>query len=70
VPWHNFVVWHTVDGGRYVTTELFHGAQEVTDADSVGLFAEVWERLWAAAAHEDEAIAMISRKDRAADATP
>jgi transcriptional regulator with XRE-family HTH domain len=59
VPWHNFVVWDTADGGRYVTTELFHGAQEVTAADSVGLYVEVWERLWAAAAHGSEAVELI-----------
>jgi transcriptional regulator with XRE-family HTH domain len=59
VPWHNFVVWDTADGGRYVTTELFHGAQEVTAAESVDLYVEVWERLWAAAAHGSEAVELI-----------
>jgi transcriptional regulator with XRE-family HTH domain len=59
VPWHNFVVWDTADDGRYVTTELFHGAQEVTDAESVAVYVEVWERLWAAAVHEDAAMELV-----------
>jgi hypothetical protein len=59
VPWYNFVLWDTADGDRYVTTELFHGAQEVTAADSVGLYVEVWERLWAAAAQGGKAVELI-----------
>ncbi len=42
-----------------MTTELFHGAQEVTAAESVDLYVEVWERLWAGAAHGGEAVELI-----------
>jgi hypothetical protein len=59
VPWHNFVVWDTVDGTRYVTTELFHGAQEMTDPESVALYVEVWERLWNTAVVGDAAVELI-----------
>lgn len=59
VPWHNFVLWDTADGERYVTTELFHGAQELTAAASVALYVEVWDRLWASATHGSEAVELI-----------
>lgn len=61
VPWHNFVVWDTADDARYVTTELFHGSQEVTDTESVALYVEVWKRLWTAAAHGLDATELIRR---------
>lgn len=61
VPWHNFVLWDTADSGRYVTTELFHGAQEIADSESVALYVDVWERLWSAAVHGDEATELIRR---------
>jgi transcriptional regulator with XRE-family HTH domain len=50
VPWHNFVIRHPVEGeGPFVSTELQHGAQHVTDAESVQLYESVWRRLWEAA---------------------
>lgn len=57
--WHNFILWKPPDGAMYVTTELVHGAQEVHDPDGVALYVALWNRLWAAAAVGDDAVALI-----------
>lgn len=49
LAWHNFILWTDVDGDRFVTTELVHGAQELRDELDVAVYVEVWERLLAAA---------------------
>lgn len=62
VPWHNFVIREPADGGPvYVTTELFHGAQEIVDPESVAVYLEAWRRLRESAVVGDDAIAMIRR---------
>jgi hypothetical protein len=58
-PWHNFVLHETSEGALYVTTELIHGAQQIVDDDDVAWYTRLWERLWAAAASGDEALALI-----------
>lgn len=59
LPWHNFVILEPVDDGPYVVTELFHGEQKITAAEQVGLYRSLWERMWIAAAHGDDARVMI-----------
>jgi transcriptional regulator with XRE-family HTH domain len=61
VPWHNFVLREPAGGGPVtVSTELVLGAQDdITDPESVGVFEQLWERLWAAAAHGGEAVELI-----------
>lgn len=58
--WHDFVLRQPADGGPpYVTTELIHGAQTITDPAAVALYGAVWEQLWEAAAVGDDAVALI-----------
>ena len=60
LPWHNFVLRHPADGSpTYVATELLHGAQMITDLESVGIYQELWKRLWDAAAIGDAARQLI-----------
>ncbi len=62
LPWHNFVLREPMDGGpAYVTTELVHGAQEITDLASVRVYRATWSRLWDAAAVGSDAIELINR---------
>lgn len=63
LAWHNFVLWVPADPavGRFVSTELVHGEQEVHDPDLVGLYESLWARLWDAAAVGDDAVALIRR---------
>lgn len=62
LPWHNFVIREPAGGGpAYVTTELVHGAQEITDPASVAVYRSTWARLWDAAAVGRDAIELISR---------
>lgn len=62
IPWHNFVLREPADGSPvYVTTELFHGAQEILAADSVAIYTDAWDRLWKDAVHGDEAVELLRR---------
>lgn len=60
VPWHNFVIWEQPDE-VFVTTELFHGEQRITEAQQVALYRGLWERMWSAAETGDEARAAVER---------
>lgn len=60
MAWHNFVLRTPADGGPpYVTTELVHGAQEISDPASVGIYMSLWDRLWEAAVVGSEAVRLI-----------
>jgi transcriptional regulator with XRE-family HTH domain len=61
IPWHNFVIWESADDDPYVTTELFHGEQQITTTEQVRPYLELWERMWKAAAVGDEAVELIRR---------
>ncbi|OZM82629.1 helix-turn-helix transcriptional regulator [Pseudonocardia sp. MH-G8] len=63
VPWHNFVIRDAADGGTTtVSTELIHGAQDdIAEPGVVEVYVTLWERLWNAAAHGDEALELIRR---------
>lgn len=61
--WHSFILFQADDGTRFVTTELIHGGQEITDPDAVRRCAALWDRLWTAAARGAEAAEMIGRRD-------
>ncbi len=54
--WHSFALLELIDGSTQVTTELLHGGQVVTEEDQVDLYVALWEQLWAAALHGDDAI--------------
>ncbi len=58
--WHNFVWRQPADGSpAYVTTELVHGAQEITDEASVSAYEELWKRLREVAVVGQDAIDLI-----------
>lgn len=57
--WHSFAVFETAAAPSFVTTELVHGGQEITDPDAVGRYTTLWDRLWEAAATGDEAVDLI-----------
>lgn len=62
LPWHNFVLRHPADGSDpYVATELLHGAQTITEPDSVALYRSLWDRMWAAALVDDDAVDLIRK---------
>lgn len=61
VPWHNFVVWEPDDDEPYVTTELFHGEQTITDAQQVEQYRGLWAHIWAAAAVGEQAREVCAR---------
>lgn len=57
LPWHNFVLRHPADGSpAYVATELLHGAQTITDPESVAIYQTLWKHLWGSAIVGDAAI--------------
>jgi transcriptional regulator with XRE-family HTH domain len=57
--WHSFIVFGAAGEPSFVTTELVHGGQEVSDPDAVGRYSALWDRLWRAAATGDEAVDLI-----------
>ncbi len=61
LPWHSFILWTGDDQGQYVTTELVHGSQEISDPESVGMYAALWESLWSAALFGDDARQVLER---------
>lgn len=63
VPWHNFVLREPAGGGPVtVSTELVLGAQDdITDPESVGVFDDLWNRMWSVAAHGREAAELIRK---------
>jgi transcriptional regulator with XRE-family HTH domain len=62
--WHSFILFQTDDGSQFVTTELVFGGQEISDPDAVRRCAALWDRLWGAATHGDDATELIRRLDR------
>ncbi len=60
-PWHNFVIWEPADDEPYVTTELFHGEQQILDADGVKLYRDLWDRMWSAALVGQDAVDLIRK---------
>lgn len=63
LAWHSFIYREPVaeDSPPYVTAEMLRGEYMATDPDDVVLYWELWERLWAASATRDEALALIRR---------
>jgi transcriptional regulator with XRE-family HTH domain len=61
--WHSFILFQAEDGSQFVTTELVFGGQEIADPDSVRRCAALWDRLWGAATHGDDATELIRRLD-------
>jgi transcriptional regulator with XRE-family HTH domain len=57
--WHSFIVFQERDESSFVTTELVHGGQEISDRDAVRRYVTLWDRLWNAAATGDEAVDLI-----------
>jgi hypothetical protein len=58
-PWHNFVVHILADDSAYVTTELIHGTQRLSDTEEVGLYRGLWDRLWSASVSGSDAVRQI-----------
>lgn len=60
LPWHNFVIRHPSDGSPpYVATELLHGAQTISDAESVAIYQALWKQMWTSAIIGDDAVKML-----------
>jgi transcriptional regulator with XRE-family HTH domain len=57
--WHSFIIFQAADESSFVTTELVHGGQEITDPNAVRRYVTLWDRLWKAAATGDEAVDLI-----------
>ncbi len=58
--WHAFVWRQPADGAEpYVTTELVHGGQVVSEPAAVKLYESVWDQLWSAALAGDDALALV-----------
>lgn len=64
LPWHAFAMWAPADAPVYVTTEYFHGDQQLDDPEDVALYETVWDRLWSVAVVGDEAVEMLRRIGR------
>lgn len=49
--WQSFIYREAAEDRRSsVTTELVHGGGSITDPDLVGLYRDLWEQMWGAAA--------------------
>lgn len=59
LAWHNFTIWEPVEGDLYVSTELFHGSQDIFDAENAQLYVRAWQRLEQAAHFDDDARAFL-----------
>lgn len=62
--WNSFTLYAEPSDDRdqpYVTTELVHGGQRVSDPDRVAEYAALWGRLWSASLTGDEALALVGR---------
>lgn len=60
--WHSFIYREAAeDQGSSVTTELVHGGGRITDPEMVGLYRDLWSRMWSAAATGDDARAAVER---------
>lgn len=61
--WHGFTLWDPLDDSpTYVTTELLHGGQVITDPDSVARYEALWKVLRSAAVTGDDAMKLIHRR--------
>lgn len=58
-PWHGFNLYDYRDGSASVFLELIHGAEKVTDPADVGIYKQLWDRLWAASVSGEDAVALI-----------
>lgn len=60
LAWHNFVLRHPADGSpAYVATELLHGAQTITDPESVAIYQTLWKQLWDSAIVGGAAVELV-----------
>ena len=58
--WHAFAWRQPADGTEpYVTTELVHGGQVVSELAAVKLYELVWDQLWSAALAGDDALVLV-----------
>jgi transcriptional regulator with XRE-family HTH domain len=60
-PWHGFNFYERSDNTATVFLELIHRTEEVVGPESVELYRTLWERLWSAAAHGEDAVALIRK---------
>jgi transcriptional regulator with XRE-family HTH domain len=62
LEWHSFDLLELADGSAsYVTTELVHGEQLISDPELVAPYATLWDRLWEASVVGSRAIDLITR---------
>jgi transcriptional regulator with XRE-family HTH domain len=62
LEWHNFDLLELADGSAsFVTAELVHGGQLISDPELVAPYVSLWDRLRRASAVGDEARAVIER---------
>lgn len=58
--WHEFILWDAPDIPSWVTAELAHARARTADPDLVtGIYEPMWDRLWDAALHGDDALTLI-----------
>lgn len=58
VVWHNFTLWDTPDG-PYAMSELEYGQPERADPADLERLEQLWNQLWAAAVHGEDALDLI-----------
>jgi hypothetical protein len=58
-PWCHFVIWEGDE--QYVSMELLHGEVRVDGIDDVALYRDLYDRLWARAAKDADAVTLIRR---------
>lgn len=60
IPWNAFVWREPADGSPpYVTVELIHGQQTISDPGAVNHYELTWDALWSASARGEDAVAAI-----------
>lgn len=58
VAWHNFTLWDTEEG-VYAAAETLWGERRASETVELEQATALWDRLWAAAVHGDEALALV-----------
>lgn len=57
--WHGFSLWSDEQRAFLVTVEMLHGGARIPDPDVIAAYERMWRRLWDAAVHGDEALALV-----------
>lgn len=59
--WNNFLLWTFPDEPARVTAERTDGETDTSDGETIALHETLWSRLWDAAVHGNDAVALIQQ---------